>query len=293
MQNDELIKQLDTALDMQEGGDYANALDIFEKLEELSSHPQDIAALRCFQVSCLTNLGRTKDAAELISRIDKNQLIFSKKIDYEYERARVERALGHTREALDLVKNALQMIEIANNSGKSTELIGDEVIIVADHKDELILNRDEIHVLSGALCTLQAILLAESGNCDEAILMLEAVPVEDLGWAEARILLGDCKIRKRLHKEAIEIYSSIISSSREIDPIHRETAIRNTGCAYYYMKEYKRALEYLTKVEHSYDENPGLKAELFEFIASTYSRLEMPQMAAKYRVFSKASDSVQ
>jgi tetratricopeptide (TPR) repeat protein len=268
MQAQELIKQLDEAFVKRAAGDYSGALQEFESLERRSWHPQDIAALRFFRATCLTDLGRAEDALKRISEVDKNQLIFSKQIDYEYERARIERALGHTREALDLVRIALKMVDAASDKA-------------------------EVSVVSRGLETLRGILLAESGRCEEALPVLEAVPTDDDGWAEARIRLGDCKIRKKLYREALEHYLSVTSSSKELDPIHRKTALRNVGCAYYYMGNYRKAIEYLTKVEHGYDGHPDLKAELCGVLASAYSRLGMTQEAAKYGGFSKGTNAVQ
>jgi tetratricopeptide (TPR) repeat protein len=217
---------------------------------------------------CLTDLERIDEAIERIKRVDRNKLDSVDLSDYESEYAYIKRAKGMTNEALDHVN---KVIEIANSVEDQRRV---ETAIVGTR-------------------ALKGVLLSEAGKCDEAIPILQEVPSQNSWWCEAMIHLGDCKIRKRLHKEAIEIYSSIISSSGEIDPIHRKTAIRNIGCAYYYMGEYTTALEYLTRVEHSYDGNPNLRAELFEIIASTYSRLGMPQKAAMYSVFSRGSDSVQ
>lgn len=268
MQTSELIKQLDAALEMRKRRDYAGALGQFEYLERQSEHPQDIAGLRLFQVTCLTDMGRLEDALKQLSRVDKDSLIFSGQIDYEYERARIERALGHPREALDLVVKTLRIIGMTNGE-------------------------NDVRGIASGLHTLHGLLLAESGRCDEAMPMLESVPAEDEGWAEARIHLGDCKIRKRLYREAIECYESVASNSNKTDPIHRTTAIRNIGCAFYYMGEYAKAVEYLTRVEHGYDGAPDLKAELFGILASAYSRLGMTGEAAKYSGFSRTTNSLQ
>jgi tetratricopeptide (TPR) repeat protein len=268
MQTGELMKQFEAACEMRKRGNSSSALSEFESLERQSTHPQDIATLRLFQTMCLTDLERVDEATERISQVDKNKLGVIDQSDYESEYAYIKRAKGMTNEALDHVCKA---IDIANS--------------VEDQR--------QVETAIVGMLALKGILLSEAGRCDEAIFILQRVPSQNSWWGEAMIHLGDCKIRKRLHKEAIEIYLSIILSSREIDPIHRKTAIRNIGCAYYYMKEYAKALEYLTRVEHSYDEDPSLKAELFGMIASTYSSLGMPQMAAMYSVFSRGSDSIQ
>jgi hypothetical protein len=49
----------------------------------------------------------------------------------------------------------------------------------------------------------------------------------------------------------------------------------------------------LQKVENAYDESPDMKAELFGILSSSYSRLGMDQEAARYRSFSRGSNSVQ
>lgn len=144
MQAQELTKQLDEAFAKRAVSDYSGALQGFESLERRSWHPRDITALRFFQATCLTDLGRAEDALKRISDLDKSQLIFSMQIDYEYERARIERALGHTQEALDLVAMALKMADGATD-------------------------KVEVSHVRGGLQTLRGILLAESGDCQEAI----------------------------------------------------------------------------------------------------------------------------
>ncbi len=268
LQVSKLLEQLDAAFERRRAGDYAAALSEFESLESKSTLPQDIAALQLFQCMCLTDLGRTDEAHERISRVNKNRLVVIDQIDYESEYARIKRAQGKTSEALERIERAIKMAEAMEN-------------------------RRQVEEAWGSMQALRGILLAESGNCDEAIPVLESVPAEAEGWAEARIQLGDCKIQKRLHHEAIQVYQCIVSSSKKIHPIHRKTALRNIGCAYYYLREYTNAVEYLTKIEHGYDENPRLKAELFEVLATAYSRLGMLQEAARYSAFSKGSGSVQ
>jgi tetratricopeptide (TPR) repeat protein len=234
MQNTELINQLDSAFDMRKAGDYAGALGQFESLERQSAHPQDIAALRFFQATCLTDMGRPDDALKRISSVDKSNLIFSKQIDYEYERARIERALGRIRKALDLVAKALKMVD-----GASV--------------------KEGVSVVSGGLQTLHGILLAESGKCDEAIPMLEAVPMEDEGWAEARLLLGDCSYKSRRYRKAIDYYLSLMSADNQVGSVILNDALRNIGCAYHQLGDYAKAAEYLSKIKDAYDEYPTLK----------------------------------
>jgi tetratricopeptide (TPR) repeat protein len=264
----ELIEQYDAAFEMRKAGNFAGALGRFESLERLSTHPTDIAALRFFQATCLTDMGEPEHALRQLSRVDKSKLVIAKQLDYEYERARIQRALGNTREALKLVERAMKQ---ANGRG----------------------SEEGVNVVAAGLHTLQGILLAESGRCEEALPILEAVAADDDGWAEARINLGDCKIRERSYQEAIAYYVSITASSRNVDPIHRKTALRNIGCAYYYMGEYAKAIEFLTMVEHAYDGNLELKAELFGVLGSAYARLGMAQEAAKYSGLSLSTKSVQ
>jgi tetratricopeptide (TPR) repeat protein len=268
MEAQELIKRLDSALERARTGEYSWALQEFESLERLSQHPQDIAALRFFQATCLTDMGRAEEALKQISRVDRSKLIFSSQVDYEYEYARIERALGHTREALDRAERALNMAERVDN-------------------------KQELTVVSRNLRTMRGILLAESGRCDEAIPALQAVPMEDEGWAEARVHLGDCKYKNKLYQEAIDYYLSITSTTKKVHPFYRDAALRNIGYAFYDLRQYAKAVEYLAQVEHAYDENLDLKAELFGILASSYSRLGLPLEAAKYGGFSKGTNSVQ
>jgi tetratricopeptide (TPR) repeat protein len=148
-------------------------------------------------------------------------------------------------------------------------------------------------VVSQGLHTLRGILLAEAGRCEDAMPVLESVSIDDLGWAEARIHLGDCKYKKNRYREAIECYLSITSTATTVHPFYREAVLRNIGFAYYDLRQYAKAVEYLTQVELAYDESPGMKAELFRILASAYSQLGMPQEAAKYDGFSRGSKSVQ
>src|SRR5437868_7053341 len=113
MQTSELIKQLDAAFKMREIGDYFGALGEFETLEHRSVHPRDIAALRLFQATCLTDMGQPEDALKRLSRVDRSKLIFSKQVDCEYEHARIERALGRTDKALDITEKALRTASTA------------------------------------------------------------------------------------------------------------------------------------------------------------------------------------
>jgi tetratricopeptide (TPR) repeat protein len=268
MQAQELIKRFDFALEKSRAGDHISALQEFESLERLSTHPQDIAALRFFQATCLTDLGKAEEALTRISSVDKNKLAFANQVDYEYEYARIERALGHTRQAFDRVKTALKMIAQA-----------------ADLQD--------VNIVSRNLHTMCGILLAESGKCDEAAPLLEAVPAEDEGWAEARLLLGDCSYKNRRYREAIDYYLSLMASANETPSIIGNDAVRNIGCAYHQLGDYAKAVEYLSKIKDAYNEYPNLKADLYGFLASAYSHLGMTQEAAKYSGFSKGTNSIQ
>jgi tetratricopeptide (TPR) repeat protein len=268
METNELIKQLDAALDLRKAGDFANALAEFESLERQSVHPQDIATLRFFQATCLTDMGRSEDALELMSRIDRSGLIFSNQVDYGYEQARIERALGRRRQALNTVEKTLRIVEEAS-----------------DRRDLVLVSRN--------LHTLHGILLAECGRCDEAISILDAVPIQDEGWAEARLHAGDCRYKWKSYKDAIDSYMSLISASKKIHRFHREAALRNVGYAHYDLGEYATATEYLRQVENAYDDAPDMKAELFRILASCYSHLGMAQEAAKYGGFARGSNSVQ
>jgi hypothetical protein len=47
------------------------------------------------------------------------------------------------------------------------------------------------------------------------------------------------------------------------------------------------------KVEHGYDENSDLKAQLFGVLASAYSHLGMTEIAAKYGGYIGGTNTVQ
>lgn len=263
-----LTKRSERAFELRKIGDFRGALREFKTLERLSWHPQDVAALRLLQATCLTDMGRLEEADKRLSTVDRNELILSKQVDYEYERARIARALGHIDSALEITEKALRTISTA-------------------------VDKDEVSVVSEGLHTMRGILLVESGRCEEAIPILEAVPTDDLGWAEARLLLGDCSYRKRRYREAIVYYLSVISSHDKVSNVIRNDALRNTGSAFHQLKDYEKAVEYLSRVKNAYDEYPAMKAELFAFLASAYTHLGMLQEAAKYSGFSKATDSIQ
>lgn len=253
-----LIKNIEAAFDRRSAGDFFGALNEFELLERLSDHPQDIATLRFFQATCLTDMGQPDEALGQILRVDKGKLPPAIMVDYEYERARIERAQGHLVEALDHAKMALKLVSAMETP-------------------------HEVSAVSSNLLTLYGILLSETGRLDEAIPILTAVPRADDGWAEARVHLGDCKYKKRLYKEAIDCYLSLTSDVKQIHQFYREAALRNIGYAHYDLGEYQSAIEYLNKVEHAYDDNPSMKAELFDILSASYLRLGKLAEAERYR----------
>lgn len=268
MQTQELIRRRDAAFAKRKAGDYSAALAEFQDLEALSDHPTDIATLRFFQTTILTDMGRIDDALDRISKVDKTVLGRIDQIDYEFESARLLRAEGRIAEALERTEKAL----------KATTEIDKEY---------------DVRGLATNLRTLKGVLLSESGRCDDAIPILENVPVEDEGWAQAKIRLGDCNLKRERYLEAINSYASVASSTKRVDPIHRKTALRNIGCAYFYSRDYAKAVEYLTKVEGGYDARPDLKGELFDMLASAYSHLGKNQDAQKYRVRSTETRFIQ
>jgi hypothetical protein len=67
------------------------------------------------------------------------------------------------------------------------------------------------------------------------------------------LLPTDFEIKKRRFREAVEIYSGVVSSERKVDP----------------------------------------KADLFGFLASAYSHLGMTEEATKYSSFTRGTNSVQ
>lgn len=244
----DIVAKLDWALSKRRDEQYAQALAEFKRLEKLTNNPRDIAMLRFFQTTCLTDLGRTADAAKLISEIDKANLGFANQVDFEFEYARIERAEGIPHRALARIVRALSSIEALND-------------------------RSEILMAIMNMETLRAILLAEIGKLDEAIPLLKGVPSQDTGWAEARMCLGDCFYKLRNYRRAIDAYRDILSSDKRISAIIKNDAIRNIGCAHYDLGEYDKAIEHLNKVKRAYDSHPDLKEEVESLLASAYSRL--------------------
>jgi tetratricopeptide (TPR) repeat protein len=211
-----LLNQLNCAFEMRRSGEYATALAEFESLETKSPHPQDIAALQLFQCMCLTDSGQIEEAHRRIGRLDKSRLGVIYQIDYESEYARIHKAQGKIQEALDHIERALKTAQTVEN-------------------------KLQIEEASIDMLALRGILLAKCGRCDKGMPILECVPMRNPWWAEARIHLGDCKVSKGLHQEAIETYRSIVSSSKEVHPFHRLTALRNIGYAYHYSGEIRQS----------------------------------------------------
>jgi tetratricopeptide (TPR) repeat protein len=248
MEGQQLLERFEAALQKMGVEDYSTALAEFEFLESLSEHPSDIAQLRLAQTSCLISLGNKSEARTRIGTIEKNQLGSINKVDYEYEYARIMRADGNLKAALDLTQNALKSIEGEIDSNKS--------------------------FITQNLSTLFGVLLAETGQCDEAIPVLEKVPVEDPGWAEATLKLGDCKYKKQLYGEAIKNYEEVISRGKEVHPIWLHAAIRNTGFAFYDLHEYAKAIDFLNLIKDKYEDYPALKNDVLEILASASLKLE-------------------
>jgi tetratricopeptide (TPR) repeat protein len=184
METQELIRRRAAAFAKRKAGDYSAALEEFEHLEALSSHPRDIATLRFFQTTILTDMCRIDDALDRFAKVDRTVLAPIDQIDYVFESARLKRAEGRIAEALELTEKAL----------KATTQIGKEY---------------DVRGLASSLRTLKGVLLSESGRCDDAIPILEEAPVEEEGWAEAKIRLGDCNLkRERYRKESIATLAS-------------------------------------------------------------------------------------
>ena len=147
MQTQELIRRRDAALAKRRAGDYSAALEEFQDLEALSEDPTDIATLRFFQTTILTDMGRIDDALDRLSKVDKTILGPIDQIDYEFESARLKRAEGRVAEALERTEKAL----------KATTAID---------------KRYDVRGLASNLRTLKGVLLSESGRCDDAIPIL-------------------------------------------------------------------------------------------------------------------------
>jgi tetratricopeptide (TPR) repeat protein len=268
MEVEKRVRLLDAAFDKAKAADYATALEEFEFLESQSEHPQDIAPLRLFQASCLTDMRKAAEALDRIRSVDQNQLGFANLVVFEFEYARILRALGDREDALKRTRNALKAIDTVDDK-KPTE------------------------VVARNLHTLWGVLLAELGRCDEAIPVLEQVPVEDEGWADASLHLGDCKYKKRQYRDAIKNYQDVVSCKKGNGPFLSQAALRNIGYAFYDLEEYAKAVEYLTKVEGQYDAYPDMKKELFSILASSYLHLGKPSEAQKYRYPSSGSQLLQ
>jgi tetratricopeptide (TPR) repeat protein len=244
----DLVKRLDSALNKRRSGYYSEALDEFERLEYETESREDIAMLRLFQVTCLTDMGDISEALKRISRIEKTNLGFANQVDFEFEFSRIERAAGEPDKALNRITNALKTID--------------------DCQD-----KSEIKIVARNIKTLQGILLAEIGRCEEAMPIVKGVPVQDEGWAKAKMRLGDCNYKIREFQRAIDCYSAVVSSDKKVDPVIRHDAIRNIGYAFYDSGDYAKAVEYLSKVRDAYDAYPNLKTELLNILASAHSRL--------------------
>jgi tetratricopeptide (TPR) repeat protein len=164
MEAPQLLERFEAAVQKMEAADYSAALADFELLESLSDHPSDIAYLRLLQTSCLTDMSKKSEARDRIGTIDKNQLEVAPQIGYEYEYARIMRAEGSLQVALALARNALKSIQ--------------------DDKD---LNKS---IFAINVSTLLGILFAETGQCEEAIAILEQVPIRRSGMGRSEIASG-------------------------------------------------------------------------------------------------------
>jgi tetratricopeptide (TPR) repeat protein len=262
----ELMKELNEAFAHRAAGEYSAALQAFERLERKSGHPSDIAALRFFQAVCLTDLGRPEDARIRLSKVDRSQLPFAEKVGYEFERARIERALDHPEESLAIVSEALKMTGPAKED-------------------------NDTRTRRRGLRALQGILLTELERCDEAIPILQTVRMEDPGWAEAQISLGDCRYREERYREAIECYHRVASTAKKVHQIFREAALRNIGFAHHTLGEYAQAVEYLEQIQSAYDEIPGMKAEILSMLASAHSELGNEREAKEYQVLLRRANN--
>jgi tetratricopeptide (TPR) repeat protein len=268
MRADEVAKQFEIAVGMRKAGDSAGALRVFEAIEGATSHRRDLATLRLFQAMCLTDLGRVDEAHDMLRSIDEKELDIVDQIDQQFEYARINRAMGMPAEALKRVERA---ITISHAVGA----------------------KERVEEASRDLQAFRGVLLAESGNCHDAVPVLQGVSTESPWWIEAQIQLGDCHLVKRRFRDAIESYLAITLAEREVDPIYQMRATRNIGSAYFYMGDYAKAVEYLTRVEHGYERNLELKAEVFSLLAAAYSHLGLMEDAARYRSFSSGTNSVQ
>jgi tetratricopeptide (TPR) repeat protein len=268
MKSEELANRLEKALVLRRLGNYAEALLEFETLELVSERPQEIATLMFFEVTCLTDMGKADEAQRRLLQVQKQYLTLANQIDYEYELARIQRSQGRFQEALDQVS-------------KTRGLVADlaEVEVARE--------------LTQSLETLRGILLAELQRCEEAIPILKDVCLEDAGWAEAQMKLGDCHYSKRSYREAIDCYLRVVSKRKEVHAFFEDAATRNIGYAYYDSGDPSNAVDYLTRVVHSYDDSPGLKTELLSILALAYSQLGKIREAQKFRQLAEDVNKIQ
>lgn len=235
---------LDEAFKAKNKAEFSSAYEKLDTLERSSKNPADIAFLRLYKASCMTDLGRTEEASELMQNVNKALLDLPKQLDYEFEAARIDRAHGKLRDALAKTNAAL--------------------------KSQPSVSQETMTAIRG-LMTLKAILLAELDRCDEAMPLLTGVPLDDAGWAEAWLNYGDCNYKQGQYQAAIDAYQKLVPPNDSVDAVFRNAAIRNIGCAYHKLGNNAQALAYLNQIKDAFDDYPELKSELMDVIAECYS----------------------
>jgi hypothetical protein len=138
-QTKDLVKELDLALKLRKSSDFSTALEILKGLELQTNNPEDIATLRLFQATCLTDMGFLAKSLRRLSEVDKERLSEANLIDLEFELSRVERAQGNIHAAFQRI---LLLEEKISKYGKP----------------------EEIEIVARNSKTLHGILLAELGK---------------------------------------------------------------------------------------------------------------------------------
>lgn len=256
MQATELIRLVNEAFEKRGTGNYSQALEAFETLEKLSEHSKDISTLRLYQTYCLLDMGRVGDALDRIRSVRGEDLEEPLRAVYEYHFARALHALGQVQDAIAHIENARRMFD-----SLSEELVDRDIVANAE--------------------TRLGLMLAESKRCDEALPLLQKVTIHDYDWGYAKLRMGDCYFEAKQYHEAIECYSTIVSSDLKIDPAVRTDALRNIGCCHYWLGEYAKSVNYLTKIKDAYEAYPDLKDRVLSFLASASAQLKASDDQAK------------
>jgi tetratricopeptide (TPR) repeat protein len=236
-----LVLRLRDADRLSEEGRNLEALDILQELERESSHPRDLATLRLKRAIVLTNMGDTPGAQELMSAIDSESLSEEYRLTYKFETGRIEAARGE-------IENAIMNLTQALRDAETMKLKGD----LASVRDTMI--------------TLLASLLCDSGQPARAIPLLARIARRGPGWERARRILGDCYFQLSDFKEAVKCYREVLDARDPISELERSMATRNLGFAFFYLRNFRQAAEYLKLAAGRFDAFPALKQEIDDLL---------------------------